>query len=399
MLALQLGGYWLGFGLFAGGLTRIGARRAAAATGIVGLSPIMANWLPVIVKDTQMIAALVAATGIVAWYRLPGGRVPRPAALVVALLLAYAALVRANAAFAVVPYALMLTGWLGVRRAWQRALLMALATLLVIGASDPINHRLFGAERSGVASTLPLFDLVGIAHDAPLAAPPGLAPPVWAKAERAHCYTPFYWDPFGDAKRCAAMGDAILDDGDGRPPILHSWIRTIAAHPLAYGEHRLAHLDATLRVATPNDERSAAAPFRSDPNPHALGGGATPLTASLKTIAVLIERTPLGAPVVWLIAVCGIGWTLLGTVAQPARDLGLALAFSAMMITASFAVVSIASDLRYHLWLITATGLATVALAGCGGIAQTRLRWTVGVTAAAMVASVLGRWHGIALGY
>lgn len=399
LLLLQLGLYWLGFGLFAGGLARIGARRAAAAALLVALSPIVANWLPVIVKDTQMIAALVAATGIVAWYRLPGGRLPWGALAAVALLLGYAALVRANAAFAVVPFALMLGGWGGVRRWWLRALLMAVATLLVIGVSDPINHRLFGAERSGVSGTLPLFDLVGIAHDAPLAAPPGLSPADWARAEARGCYTPFYWDPFGDATRCAAMGDAILDADDGAPPILRTWVATIAAHPLAYAEHRLAHLNATLRVATPNAEKSAAAPFKSDANPYALGGPATPLTIVLKVAASALERTPLGAPVVWLVLLCGLGWTLLGTAPQPARNLGLALAFSGMMMTASFAVVSIASDLRYHLWLIVAAGLAALALGGCDGIARRRLRWTIAVTAVAVVASALARAHGVALGY
>jgi hypothetical protein len=399
MLVLQLGLYWLGFGLFAGGLARIGARRPAWAALLVALSPIMANWLPVIVKDTQMIAAMVAAVGIVAWYRLPGRPMPLRAVVLVALLLGYAALVRANAVFAVVPLALVLTNWGGVRRWGWRAVLLVAATLLVIAVSDPINHRLFGAERSGVSGTLPLFDLVGIAHDAPLAAPPGLTTAEWAEADRRGCYTPFYWDPFGDATRCAAMGDAILDDEPGRPPILRSWIATIATHPLAYAEHRLAHLDATLRVATPYDEKSAAAPAKSDANPDALGGPATPLTTALKASATAIEQTPLGVPAAWLLFLCGIGWTLLGTAAQPARDLGLALAFSGTMMTASFAVVSIASDLRYHLWLIVASGLAALSLAGCEGIARRRLRWTLGVTAAVAVASALARAHGIALRY
>jgi hypothetical protein len=399
MLMIQIGLYWLGFGLFSGALARIGARRAALAALLVALSPIMANWLPVVVKDTQMIAALVATTGIVAWYRLPGRRVPWWAAVLAALLLGYAALVRANAVFAVVPFALMLTGWGGVRRWWVRGLMVVVGTLLVIGVSDPINHRLFGAEESGVSGTLPLFDLVGIAHDAPLAAPPGLETSEWARAEKLGCYTPFYWDPFGDATRCGAMGDAILDDDAGRPPIVRTWIATIAAHPLAYAEHRLAHLNATLRVATPNDEKSAPAPARSDANPYALGGAASPLTTTLKTVAGALERTPLGAPVVWLVFLCGIGWTLLGTAPQPARELGLALACSALLLTASFAVVSIASDLRYHLWLIIAAGLGALALAGCDGIARRRLTHALMLTAVAIVASALARAHGVAVRY
>ncbi len=155
--------------------------------------------------------------------------------------------------------------------------------------------------------------------------------------------------------------------------------------------------NATLRIATPADEKSAAAPSKSDPNPDALGGPETPLPATLKAVTAAIERTPLGSPAVWLVFLCGIGWTLLGTPLQPARDLGLALALSGLSMTASFAVVSIASDLRYHLWLIEAAGLAALALAGCRGVPRRRLAWALGATAVAVVASALIRAHGIAL--
>ncbi len=399
MLVIQLGAYWLGFGLLAGALAKIGARRAAWAALLVALSPIAVNWLPVIVKDTQMIAALIAAIGIVAWYRLPGGRVPWWAAAAVALLLGYAALVRANAVFAVVPLALALTGWLGVRRWWWRAAMLLGATLLTIGVSDPINHRLFGAERSGVATTLPLFDMAGIAHFTPLAAPPGLSPTQWVQAERLHCYTPFYWDPFADYTRCGALGDAIVTEDAARPSLMRTWVATIAAHPLAYAEHRLAHLNATLRIATPADEKSSAAPSMCDPNPDGLGVPETRRLLGLKTLTAAIERMPPGSPAVWVVLLAGIGWTLRATPRQPARDLGLAVALSGLLMTASFAVVSIASDLRYHLWPIVAAGLAALLLAACHGVARRRLRWTVGMTLVALVVSALLRATAGPLGY
>ena len=399
MMLLQVTLYWAGLGLLAAGLARAGARGAGWAALLLGLSPITLNWLPVVVKDTQMIAALVAAVGIVAWFRLQARPLRWWAIAACALLLGYAALVRANGVFAVVPLALMLVDWVGTRRWWARLLLLGVATLLAIGVSGPINHRLLGAERSGVENTLPLFDMVGIAHDAPLAAPPGLTPDEWATAQRLHCYTPFYWDPFGDRTRCGPLGDEIVAQDDGQPSPLRTWVATIAAHPLAYTEHRLAHLNATLRIATPADEKSSAAPSKSDANPYALGGPETRFSAALKALAAAIERTPLGSPAVWLLFVAGIGWTLLGTAPQPARALGLALAGSAMLMTASFAVVSIASDLRYHLWLIEAAGLAVALLAGCRGIDRRRLRWALGTTVAAFGVSLLLRATAAPMGY
>ena len=44
----------------------------------------------------------------------------------------------------------------------------------------------------------------------------------------------------------------------------------------------------------------------------------------------------------------------------PARDVALALLSSALALEASFAILSIASDLRYHLWPMLATALASV---------------------------------------
>jgi len=48
----------------------------------------------------------------------------------------------------------------------------------------------------------------------------------------------------------------------------------------------------------------------------------------------------------------------------PPRDLALALLVSAITLELSFGVLSIASDLRYHLWPMVATTLATVLLWG-----------------------------------
>jgi len=59
--------------------------------------------------------------------------------------------------------------------------------------------------------------------------------------------------------------------------------------------------------------------------------------------------------------------------------------------TASFAVVSIASDLRYHLWLMTGTGLAAVMLAACREMPRERLRIGLVLGVAACAASAAAR--------
>ncbi|HEY0316287.1 MAG TPA: hypothetical protein VGC28_08480 [Sphingomonas sp.] len=391
MLLLQLGLFWAGLAMLAVALRRAKAPVAGWCMLAIGLLPPVLDWMVVVDKDCQMIGALACATGLVALFRLAGRPVPIRAGAIVAILLAYALLLRANSVFAVMPLGLAWAGWLGLKRWWARAGLLLGATVLAIGVSGPINHGLLGAERSGVQYTLPIFDLAGIADRAHLAAMPGLSPADWSRAERLHCATPFYWDPFADPARCGSMGNALVSDDDAPPPLFRNWIAAIIAHPLAYAGHRAAHLNATLRIATPADEHSAAAPFTTGENLYGIGAKATPVTMALSRAAALTERTPLGSPAVWLIAALAIGWVLLGTVRQPARDLALSLVISATLMTASFAVVSIASDLRYHLWLILATAMAGVLLGGCRRLPRGRLAIATGVVAMACAASILLR--------
>jgi hypothetical protein len=85
-----------------------------------------------------------------------------------------------------------------------------------------------------------------------------------------------------------------------------------------------------------------------------------------------IAASPLGWPALWLVLAIGLLWAS----ARAPRDgqvaLGRALALSAACMSASFAVVSIASDLRYHLWSMVAAALALVLLAGARAIERRR---------------------------
>jgi hypothetical protein len=69
-------------------------------------------------------------------------------------------------------------------------------------------------------------------------------------------------------------------------------------------------------------------------------------------------RTPLGWPICWIALALGLvaaGWRLPG----PA----LPLAVSAVLYGGGYLVLSVASDLRYHLWTMLAAGLAFVLVA------------------------------------
>ncbi|GAA0313070.1 hypothetical protein GCM10009087_24060 [Sphingomonas oligophenolica] len=355
MLIVQMALYWLGLGLVAAALARSGRLLAGLAVLAIGALPLFVGWQAVVLKDTQMLGAVLAAVGLVAWRRLAGERMPAAAIVVVAMLLAYALLLRANAVFAIVPLAVML--WPGAGRPWRRVVAVIAGTLVVLAIVPPINHQLLAARETKISHTLPIYDLAGIAHFS--GADDGVLPQERALIEQRHCYQPFFWDPFEHPAHCGAVA-ARLNDVP-RSGINRLWLAAIAHHPLAYAEHRLAHLNATDRLIVPTGWMNAQPYEESEPNE--LGLESPGMVADqLSEVAGRLAETPLGWPIAWIVvAVTGL-WIAARRPASPLRDLALALAVSALSLEASFAIVSIAADLRYHLWPMVGTALMAVLL-------------------------------------
>jgi hypothetical protein len=355
MLALQLCLYWAGLGLIAAGVRRAG--RAPAAWGVitVGLWPPLLGWQAVVLKDTQMLGALLAALGLIAWWRLREQKVPRAALAAVIALMLYATLVRANAVFAVVPLAVMLMPRPATAIAKLALGLIGIAATLA--ALTPINQRLFGAEPSGVQRTQALYDLAGLAVRTGDEAT-GLPATTIAALRAKHCVRPFFWDPLGEPRRCNDDLAGLREIAPGRLYVMLA--ATIVRHPIAYTQHRLAHLNSTERWLVPWHWPGAAPPMQDEPNELGLaepGAGAR----WWQRLAADLVDWPVGWPVLWAVLAAGALVPALRTDTAAARLAG-ALLVSALSLEASFAVLSIASDLRYHLWAMAATALALLLL-------------------------------------
>ena len=356
MLVVQLAGWWLGLGLIAAALARTGRGRRATAGLAIGVMPPWLGWQAAVVKDAQMAGAVLAAVGLVAWWRLRGKAVPGAAWLPVALLLGYAALVRANAILAIAPLVVMLVPASPVRRAASGVALVA----LTLGLAGPINHQLLGADASGVARTQAIFDLAGIAARAPNATDLSLTAAERRAIVAKHCATPYFWDPLGDTTRC---GGDLARVRLQPVATLYRWLAAaVLAHPVAYAWTRLSHLNSTERWLVPAGWPGAAPPDLNEPNTLGLiePGG---VARAVQRVAVWLAVTPLNWPIVWTVLAVAVVAVAARRPPAPARDLALALAASTLGQEASFAVVSIASDWRYHLWATVATALAIVLLA------------------------------------
>lgn len=358
MFVLQVGLYAVGFGLIAAALVRSGRWLAALATVILALSPLLFGWQMVILKDAQMLAALIVAVGVVAAYRLAGQPVPLPAIAAAVLLIGYATLLRANAVFATVPLAVLI---LPTRnRPLFSAALGFVGMGAVVAVSPAINRAIFRSVPSGLERVQPLFDLAAIAATTPPSEPSVFTPEERAQIISRHCVKAYFWDPLGDPDGCEDATDRVMDQSAQQ--LYLELAGAIVRHPIAYASHRLAHWNSTERWLVAPGLPDAEPPTDAEPNDVGLVGTDSPLAVSWQQWADGEMATPVGWPIIWTT----ISLLLLPSAwrrrSEPAGGLALALLGSAVVLEASFLVISIASDLRYHLWPMIASALALILL-------------------------------------
>ncbi len=371
LFVVQVTFYWLGIALLAMALARGGRWRAGVALGLIALLPPFLGWQMAVLKDAQMAGALLAATGVIGAYRLGGARPGALGWVGAGLLLLYAVLVRANAVFAVAPLVAML-----VPLGWRGRVAVALGGMVAaIALSPAINHRIFGAADSGVVRTQPIYDLAAIAVRVPGAAT-GLAPGAVMQMRARGCVKPYFWDSLSDSGPCGGDVAPLVAMPPAKLELL--WAGAIVSHPLAYAVHRLAHLNSTMRWLVPYRWPGAAPPLMSERNDLGLGSPGRVARAWQRLAGYAVE-TPLGWPFAWLgLALAGL--VALGRSEGRAAEVARALFVSALGGEASFAVVSIASDLRYHLWMMMAAAIGVA----IGWPALDRRRWRIGVALVAL---------------
>jgi hypothetical protein len=346
MLVLQLAGWWLGL---AGIATAIADRRPRAALGVlaIGLVPPWLGWQVAILKDAQMTGALLAATGVIGWWRLRGRTVPRWGWAAASLFLVYATLVRANAIFAAAPLIALLTA----ERWRSRIAIVTGLTLAALALSPLVNHRLLGAAPSGVARSQALYDLAGIAVRVPYDPRLGFSSQEVAEMRAKQCVRAFFWDSLGEPSRC---GDR-LNRFDTMPPgrLYARLAPAILHHPLAYAAQRVAHVNSTWRLWVPSRWPNAAPPEGAEPNGYHLGQPGK-VAVAWQHMASSFVDLPIMWPIIWMIVAAG------GLAVTRGDGLAGALFGSTLGLEVSFLVISVASDFRYHLWAVVACALGMI---------------------------------------
>ncbi|WP_343527915.1 hypothetical protein [Sphingomonas sp.] len=376
MLVLQLAGWWLGLGGIAAAI--VDRRpRAALAVLAVGLVPPWLGWQVAILKDAQMTGALLGAVGLIGWWRLRDRAVPYWGWAAAGLLLVYAALVRANAIFAVAPLVALLTAG----RCRGRIAIVIGLTLATLGLSPFVNHRLLGAEPSGVARSQALYDLAGIAVRVAYDPRLGFSPEEVAEMRAKQCVRAFFWDSLGEPSRC---GDRLNRFDTVPPGQLYARLApAILHHPLAYAEQRLAHVNSTWRLWVAPRWPNGAPPEGSEPNGYHLGQPGR-VALAWQHMAHPFVDLPIMWPVIWMVLAAG------GLAVMRGNGLAGALFGSALGLEASFLLISVASDFRYHLWAVIACALGLILAKPWRGDPRI-VRATMAVLAILLVAGCVAR--------
>jgi hypothetical protein len=275
------------------------------------------------------------------------------------LLCLFAATLRFNA----LPAALPIAFWAlppVLRRGWRRSVGSVLLLALPLAAAMPVANALIGAKRSEVTLSLVIFDLAGITEFTGEDQFPPLGVRDAGTVVR-RCYQADKWDSYSWWRDpiCPVNFEGVRRAFHVRriSPI-RWWLSAIAHHPLAYVEHRASHWTIATRF-TDADPGERPVQVEAPPNEWGFAVTPNPVVQGVDAAALASAQTPIGWPCVWIAALVALLWRrgLRG-------DLVTVLALSALLYALGYAVVSVASELRYYLWTYVAGGIAIVIALG-----------------------------------
>jgi hypothetical protein len=265
--------------------------------------------------------------------------------------------VRTNAIFGLGPlllYALAPQHWLRNVRLMVAAVLVAVVALPV---GQVLNQQLFRPVAQNATQSLFLFDLMGIAVHT---GNPAVLEPraTLSREELKACYSPYWWDSLSMWGPCADKVHRPDPDTPTLPDgLTKQWAQSIAAHPVAYLEHRLKHFNSALLFAVPSKHIRFTAEYRTD-NP-----ARPPMEVVTERDIKLdiVRKNPFVWPCAWLAwAGCLLALLRRDDVAQRGSTFARVLCVSALGYSGAYLLIGVATDMRYHYWSLLAVMLASL---------------------------------------
>jgi hypothetical protein len=349
--------YWLAFAVLALALARR-SRWLGSAVLVLALAPPAFEFVGIIWRDIMLAASWLLAAALayaVAERRRDGWRLAAQALAV--LLLCFGFLLRPNGLFAGPILAAYLI-W-PARFDLKRAALFYVPAIAALALLVPfVYYAMLGARHEHAVQSIMVFDLAGISHFTG----ENQFPVTWSADENAmligSCYKPTDWDNYWTREPCLfVMKKLDAEKVFGSPAITRAWLRALAAHPLAYLEHRAAVMEnflvnQNLTMFTADIEHPGGTVFTDNA-----------WFTALRSVNDWLTRTPLLRAGTWM-ALCVL-WCLLAwrRRATPPGAFALGACGSAVVYMATFFPAAVASDFRYALWAVLAGLSGAVVLA------------------------------------
>jgi hypothetical protein len=176
---------------------------------------------------------------------------------------------------------------------------------------------------------------------------------------RSSCYDPVRWDTYWYAPPCPFVMQRLERRDDvifGTPRVVAAWWHAVAAHPLAYLEHRTTFMWQFLARS------NLVLPVSDWDDPNSVSGHSRYFRTFLKVHEVL-QPTPLFRVGTWLvlaIAVLGFAWRARAT---PAGDFAIGVSASGIVYVLTYFAVGVAADFRYAYWCVLASLVGGIAAA------------------------------------
>jgi hypothetical protein len=348
MLLLYCTMYWGALFLFSQSIARAHPRLAIWFI-FSGFAPFAIGNLGTIWKDVFHAVLTLLAMGVlsVACQGSDGGR--RGLRTFAVLLLLVAALARFNAIAALPPLVWLAMGRPALRDWKVLGILFAGVPALVVFLVSSLNNGLLHAEKTGVYSSLLVYDLGAITQ--------ATGKNVFGRTFTAEqdvqmthsCYNTVAWDNYSWGS-CAFVATSIKASGLwASKELFQNWARAVADHPGAYLQHRFSHWWTFLwhpqMLLLSQMER----------NPWGFEFHKSAAHQLLERITEILQDGPLFKPGFWLLAAIGLTAIAMRRGRGFCRDISIALNVSSGLYLCSYIPAGVATDFRYAYWSILAT--------------------------------------------
>jgi hypothetical protein len=335
--------------------------------GVAVLSPPFVYLFHEVIKDTFMVAALVALSGISSWLLLIPAK--RSALLVIILVTATLALLpRYNAVFAVFPILSLAFYALADKRVARGVVYAFVATVTVLVANSAFVRFVLHPDSTSPLPALITYDIAGIAHNG------GESPFVLERRgnmeEALRCYTPVSVAPYFK-KPCGNLFGRVMSAYEAAPlETVANWLAAIIRNPISYTRHRFASFKFLLRFPCRKGgmkERGASywcketgMRVRDGQNPTPIRE--TRVSAAYEKIghAFFMIMKPWIATVVVLLVFFCAAWAWWRVGESPLLVVTFALTSSALIYLLPYMVIGMASVMRYLYWSYVVSFIAPI---------------------------------------